>query len=164
MLRLVIADDEKFTRDCIVEFTDWSRHGVEIVGIADDGWEAFRLLNELKPDIAILDIQMPGITGLEVIEKLQDSGLDTVYIIVSSFDNFEYARKAVHLGVEEYLLKPFLPDEFLAAIYKAAERLRYLRGLVPHAPAAPAVPPVPSGGPLFAQSSFDLTSDVSYPV
>lgn len=161
MLRLVIADDEKFTRDCIVEFTDWSRHGVEIVGIAGDGWEAFRLLNELKPDIAVLDIQMPGITGLEVIEKLKGSGLDTVFIIVSSFDNFEYARKAVHLGVEEYLLKPFLPDEFLATIYKAAERLQYLRGLVPSF-AVPSAPP--GGGPFFVPSSFDLTADVNYPV
>ena len=109
MLRLVIADDEKFTRDCIVDFTDWSRHGIEIVGVANDGLEAFDMLLKLKPDIAILDIQMPGITGLDVIEKLKGKGLDTVFIVVSSFDSFEYARKAVHLGVEEYLLKPFLP-------------------------------------------------------
>ena len=161
MLRLVVADDEKFTRDCIVDFTDWSQHGVEIVGVASDGWEAFRLLSETKPDIAILDIQMPGITGLEVIEKLKDSGLDTVFIIVSSFDNFEYARTAVHLGVEEYLLKPFLPDEFLAAIYKAAERLQYLRGLIP-ASSVPAA--VMDKDPFFSHPNFDLTADVNYPV
>lgn len=161
MLRLIIADDEKFTRDCIVGFTDWSRHGIEIVGVASDGPEAYSLILEQKPDIAIMDIQMPGITGLEVIEKLKSSGLDTVFIIVSSFDNFEYARKAVHLGVEEYLLKPFIPDEFLAAIYKAAERLRYLRGLVPPSHTTP--PPL-NDSPLFGSSSFDLASEVAYPV
>ena len=161
MLRLVIADDEKFTRDCIVDFTDWAQHGVEIVGVASDGWEAFRLLSDLKPDIAILDIQMPGITGLEVIEKLKGSGLDTVFIIVSSFENFEYARTAVHLGVEEYLLKPFLPDEFLSAIYKAAEHLRYLRGLV--SPTSSPLTPV-SGALPISRSNFSLTADVDYPV
>lgn len=161
MLRLVIADDEKFTRDCIVDFTDWSRHGIEIVGVANDGLEAFDMLLKLKPDIAILDIQMPGITGLDVIEKLKGKGLDTVFIIVSSFDSFEYARKAVHLGVEEYLLKPFLPDEFLAAIYKAAERIRYLKGLIPLSPGGDSGM---SGTPLFVSSNFDLTSDVIYPV
>ena len=160
MLRLVIADDEKYTRDCIVDFTDWSRHGIEIVGTAGDGPEALALISEQKPDIAILDIQMPGISGLEVIERLKESGLDTVFIIVSSYDKFEYARQAVHLGVEEYLLKPFLPDDFIAAIYKAAERIRCLRGLIP--PPGPASSFAGSGalGPLH----FGLTSDVAYPV
>lgn len=160
MLRLVIADDEKVTRDCIIDFTNWSQHGIEIVGVASDGWEALRLLSETRPDIAILDIQMPGITGLEVIEKLKGSGLDTVFIIVSSFDNFEYARRSVHLGVEEYLLKPFLPDDFLAAIYKAAEHLQSLRGLVP---TASETAPPKNSNPFSVQSVLNLTSDINYP-
>lgn len=161
MLRLVIADDERYTRDCIVDFMDWSQHGIEIVGLASDGPEAYQVITETKPDIAILDIQMPGMNGLEVIEALSSGGCDTVFIIVSSFDNFEYARRAIHLGVEEYLLKPFLPDEFLAAIYKSAERIRYLRGMAP--PPAPA--PVARGEtPFFGGPHLSLTSDVVYPV
>jgi len=159
MLRLVIADDEKFTRDCIVDFTNWSQHGIEIVGLASDGLEAYRVITDIKPDIAILDIQMPGMSGLEVIEKLNEDSCDTVFIIVSSFDNFEYARKAIHLGVEEYLLKPFLPDEFLAAIYKSTERIRYLRDMAP-----PAQPEEGMDSTFLGSHHLALTSDVIYPV
>lgn len=159
MLRLVIADDEKQTRDCIIDFTDWSNNGIEIVGIASDGLEAYDVIQKTKPDIAILDIQMPGMSGLDVIENLRDQEAETVFIIVSSFDNFEYARKAIHLGVEEYLVKPFLPDEFLAAIYKASEQIRYLRGMT-----IASKENQQQGDLLFSKSHLALTSDVNYPV
>ena len=128
MLRLVLADDEKTSRDCIVNFTDWASHGIEIVGIASDGIEAYDLVRSLVPDIVIMDIQMPAMSGLEVIEKCvsEEALNNVVFIIVSSYDNFEYAKQALHLGVEEYLLKPFFPDEFISAIYKAANRINYV--------------------------------------
>lgn len=105
MLRLVIADDEKSTRDCVIECIDWEQHGMQIVGTASDGLEAKRLIEQERPDIAILDIQMPSISGLDVMEALQGSVRDTAYIIISSFDTFSYVKQAMHLGAVEYLRK-----------------------------------------------------------
>ena len=73
MLRLVIADDEKSTRDCVIECIDWEQHGMQIVGTASDGLEAKRLIEQERPDIAILDIQMPSISVLSVTAVIQSS-------------------------------------------------------------------------------------------
>ena len=162
MLRLVIADDEKSTRDCVIECIDWEQHGMQIVGTASDGLEAKRLIEQERPDIAILDIQMPSISGLDVMEALQGSVRDTAYIIISSFDTFSYVKQAMHLGAVEYLLKPFLPENLLAAIYKASRRIGYLRWLQTE-PAAPEIPSAPVWNISFDNAHIKSSADIAYP-
>ena len=154
MLRLIIADDEKLARDCIVEFVDWPQHGIELAGVASDGLEAYSMIREKAPDIAVVDIQMPGLTGLELIEKLKSENCNTSFIIISSFDSFDYARQAIHFGVEEYLLKPFSPGDLLSAITKVTEKLS---GQSP--PASAAAPSLP-----FESDPFSSPNALSYPV
>lgn len=120
MVRVIFADDEVETRDNIVACINWEKNGIDIVGTADNGEQALKLILEKKPDIAIIDIYMPILNGLEVIEQARETlDVPPVFIIVSGYDDFSYAQKAIRLNVEEYLLKPFRPNDLLDAVRKA---------------------------------------------
>lgn len=123
MIRIILADDETETRDNIVECIDWSNNGIEIAGLADNGEEALDMILALHPDIAILDISMPGISGLTVIERCRREMTEPpAFIIVSGYDKFTYAQKAVSLKVSDYILKPFRPNDLISAIRRAIWR------------------------------------------
>lgn len=124
MLRLLVVDNEKDARDKMIRSIDKLQNGIAIVGAASDGLEAFEKILTLRPDIVLIDIQMPGLSGLEVIRKIRAKNLSVVFIIISSYSEFSYAQDAIRLNVEEYLLKPFLPADVCNAIYKAAERIQ----------------------------------------
>lgn len=112
-----------------------------------DGFEAYRVIRELRPDIVLIDIEMPGMTGLDVIKKIKSEDVGTVFIISSSYQEFSYAQDALRLDVEDYLLKPFLPGDVCSAIYKAARRLEFLRVL----PLMQNSPALPEGEATLAQ-------------
>ena len=112
-----------------------------------DGFEAYRMIRELRPDIVLIDIEMPGMSGLDVIKKIKQEAVDTVFIIISSYQEFSYAQDALRLDVEDYLLKPFLPGDVCGAIYKAAKRLEFLRAL----PLMQNSPALPEGEATLAQ-------------
>ena len=122
MIRLLIADDEEDIRLGISELIDWEAHGIRLVGAASDGLGLLDMLNTLRPDIALVDIQMPGLTGLQAIEQMQGHR-DIAYIILTGHDEFSYAREALRLGVDDYLLKPCSPEDILEAVEKAGARL-----------------------------------------
>ena len=124
MLYLMVVDDEEDARDKMIRCIDNFQSGVTIVGTASDGFEAYEKIIELQPDIVLIDIKMPGITGLEVIRRVRAENQSIVFIIISSYSDFTYAREALHLNVEDYLLKPFLPADVYQAIYKAAEHIQ----------------------------------------
>ena len=123
MYTLMIADDEQSTRDNMIASIDWRSHGFEIVGVAGDGLSAYECLKNTRPDLAIIDIRMPGISGLELIRRTVEEGFRTRIIIVSGYDSFEYAQKALEYRVFKYLLKPFSPDELIRALEDAARDL-----------------------------------------
>ena len=101
----------------MVNFIDWDTYGITVVGEASDGFAAYDLINSLRPDIVLIDIQMPGMTGLDVLEKIRSEDLiSPAFIIMSGYDDFEFARRAVSLAAVEYLLKPFRPDDVIMAI------------------------------------------------
>lgn len=127
MLRLLIADDEKDARDKMIRCIDKFQNGFTIVGSASDGCETYEKIQSLSPDIVLIDIEMPGMTGIDVIRKVHEDNLPVVFIIISSYNDFTYAQTALRLGVEDYLLKPFLPADICNAVYKAAEHIQAIR-------------------------------------
>lgn len=127
MYKLLIADDEAWIRERIVNTIDWSKVGAKVIGEACDGKEALEKVESLIPDIIITDIRMPCISGLEFIQELKQRGLNTEIIIISGYSDFDYAQKAVKFGVRDYLLKPVDDEELLRVVGKSIENLRKMK-------------------------------------
>ena len=106
MYRLVIADDEKTIRETIAHLIDWKSLDIEVVAVCKNGNEAYDAILDEYPDIVLTDIRMPGMSGLEMIRRLRDAGGAIECIILSGYGEFEYAKRAMELGVRYYLLKP----------------------------------------------------------
>lgn len=121
MLRLILADDEPVILRGIRKLVDWEKLGISIVGEYEDGRSAMEGIMALKPDIALLDISMPEMDGIEILKNIRQLELPTKVIFVSGFQDFEYAKSAITYGAVEYLLKPLILDELLHALEKAGE-------------------------------------------
>uniref|UniRef100_UPI0006D06859 response regulator n=1 Tax=Clostridium sp. NkU-1 TaxID=1095009 RepID=UPI0006D06859 len=123
MYRILIVDDEDYVRDLLVRNIQNSALEVDVVAVAGDGEEGLReaLLN--RPDIVITDIAMPFMNGLELIRRLQEAGLYSKNVVISGYDEFDYAKQAISLGVKDYLLKPFLPREMTDVLAKVIQEL-----------------------------------------
>ena len=124
MYKVIIADDEYMIHRSLAKLVESSEHPFRVVGEAEDGEEALLLLKE-KPDLIITDICMPGLDGLAFIEKARKTRPDVLFLIISGYGEFEYAQRALRLGVEDFLLKPVSPDKFqqtLTAIYLRLEK------------------------------------------
>lgn len=118
MIKVLIADDEKNICLMIQKLISWEEFGMEVVGLANTGVDAVRLMEEERPEIVISDIRMPGYDGLEVVQKAHDLGLSIDFVIISGYKYFEYAHKALTLGVEHYLLKPIDKGELEETLSK----------------------------------------------
>jgi len=116
MWRVVIADDEPKIRKGLKNFVKWSEYDMEVVGEAEDGEIAHELAVKLKPDIMLVDINMPFLNGLDLIEKLKESLPSCIIIIVTGHDEFAYAQKALKLKVFDYLLKPVRKEQMCSAL------------------------------------------------
>lgn len=123
MLKVMIADDEERICKLIQALVDWESMGLEIVGIAHNGLEAIEMEESLRPEILITDIQMPGRSGLELIEAVKKSNQALEIIIISGYAHFEYAQSAIKFGVGDYLLKPINKAELHATLQKLKERI-----------------------------------------
>lgn len=117
-LKLLIVDDEAEIREGINRLIPWEKNGVTVAGLASNGREALRIIAEVEPDIMLLDIRMPVMNGLEVLEQLPDQKHLPKVVILSGYDDFEYCRQALRKGVVDYLLKPCRPKEILEVIKK----------------------------------------------
>lgn len=122
-VKLLIADDEENIRNALCNIIDWNRIHVEICGVAKDGKEALDRIYELEPDIVLMDIRMPFMTGLEVLEVIKKEKLKVKTIMLSGFDDFAYARTAIANGAVNYLLKPCRPDHILDAVVEVKEEI-----------------------------------------
>lgn len=118
MIKVVIVEDEANICTLIINLINWIPGQLELVGTAQNGVEGYEKIMELQPDLVITDIRMPGMTGLELIEKVKSSHLDPMFIIISGHKEFEYARNAIRFGVEDYLLKPIKRDELNLTLTK----------------------------------------------
>ncbi len=106
LYKLIIVDDEPSVRQGLVNLIDWKQLDIEVIGTASDGEEAFCLINTYRPHIVITDIQMPKLSGLDLIKKTLEYNIKTKFIILSGYDDFCYAQKAITYKVGSYLLKP----------------------------------------------------------
>ncbi len=121
--KLLIVDDEAEIREGILNSLPWEEYGLVIAGLAADGREALRMIDETKPDLMLLDIRMPVLDGLKVLEQLMDKPSAPKVIILSGFDDFCYCRQALRYGVADYLLKPCHPKEILNALVKLKNQI-----------------------------------------
>lgn len=119
MIKLFIADDEPEVIEGISTLVDWRGNGIEIIGFATNGEEALEKIRELCPDIVLIDIKMPKLDGLQVIENAKKEGYIFESVILSGYDDFYFAQKALELRSLNYLLKPCRPKEVLDAVLKA---------------------------------------------
>lgn len=111
MYKVMIVDDEFYFREALKISLPWEKLGFEICGEAKNGKEAIKKIEELKPDITIVDINMPIMDGLEFAKNLKESGIETKILILTGHSEFSYAKQAVSLGVYNYLLKPVNEEE-----------------------------------------------------
>ncbi|WP_409341687.1 response regulator [Paenibacillus sp. MBLB4367] len=123
-MNLLIAEDEIRLRTNIATHIPWEEHGIEVIAVAENGKEAIRLFEQTRPDIAMLDIQMPEADGLTVARYIAGRQPQTKLIILSGHDDFRYAQEAIELGVVKYLLKPAGEEELLEVVLEARDRLR----------------------------------------
>ncbi len=117
MLKAIIVEDEKLARDLILEYLR-DHPDIQVTGEYEDGFSGLKAINELKPDLVFLDIQMPKLNGFEMLEVLDHK---PVIIFTTAFD--QYAIKAFEFNAVDYLLKPYSQERFSEAVKKARERL-----------------------------------------
>ena len=122
MIKVLVIDDEPLQRQGIVRLTPWNDFDAKVIGSAGSGMEGILLAREHRPDLVIVDIKMPGLSGLDVIAHLREE-LEAEYIILSGYGEFEFAQQAIALGVCAYLLKPLDDDDLAAAMRQAAARI-----------------------------------------
>ena len=119
-LRTDVVDDEQLARDEVC-FLLQQLGGLEVVGQAGNGVEALRVIEEHQPDLVMLDVQMPGITGFEVARRLLQAGIDAHIVFVTAFDQF--AIEAFNVNAVDYVLKPVEPARLATAIERVRRRL-----------------------------------------
>jgi len=124
MTKLLIVDDEKETREGLLQLIDWGRLKIEKVETASGGREAVRIASLYRPDIIISDIRMPDMDGLELCEKLREFLPDCQIIFISAYAEKAYLKGAIHLQAVNYVEKPIDLDELQEAVQNAVERIR----------------------------------------
>lgn len=123
MYKLLIVDDEPWLRKRLMLTIDWQSMGITELFEAEDGAKAFNLAVKHEPDIIITDIEMPELSGIDLLQTLNESALYPQIILISGYNEFEYARSAVKFGVVDYLLKPVAEDELKQAVTKCIATL-----------------------------------------
>jgi len=123
MWKLLIADDEPKIRRGLARLIDHLEIEVEVVGLAEDGEMALEMVKEHSPQLMLVDICMPFLNGLELIQEVQNINPDCFVVVITGYDEFTYAQKAVKLGVFDYLLKPIVQEQLQSVLHKAIEQL-----------------------------------------
>ncbi|MDO5021831.1 MAG: response regulator [Eubacteriales bacterium] len=116
MYTLLLVDDEPEIRDGLREVVPFEEHGFKVVDVASNGMEGYQKALELKPDLVITDIRMPLLDGLSMCNAIQKELPVCQFIIISGYDDFDYARQAIQLNTMAYVLKPVSKDEFIALL------------------------------------------------
>ncbi len=126
-IRVVLADDHVFVRDGIKSILE-TEGNIEVVGEATDGLEAIQAVADFQPDLLILDIRMPNLTGIEVVENLRSQKNNVKIVMLSMHESEEYVLKSLKAGADGYLLKGSSKIEFLKAVQTIADGGKYFSG------------------------------------
>ena len=123
MYKLILVDDEEEVRKGILKKIDWARYGFEVAGEAENGLEALEIAEKTAPDVVITDIKMPFMDGLTLASKIRNKFPMAKIIILTGFDEFEYAQKAIRLDVVEYVLKPISSKELIDVLINIKSKI-----------------------------------------
>jgi len=126
-IRVVLTDDHVFVRDGIKSLLE-NEENIIVVGEATDGLEALKMVEIHQPDMMILDIRMPNMTGIEVVEKLRSQNNQVKIVMLSMHESEEYVLKSIKAGADGYLLKGSSKEEFLKAVHTVSEGGKYFSG------------------------------------
>jgi DNA-binding NarL/FixJ family response regulator len=126
-IRIVVVDDHRIVREGLALMLD-TAEGIEMVGEASSGEELFALLERVEPDVILLDVRMPGMTGLQVLERLQVDHAEIRVLMLSMHDDAGYVQQAIRLGAMGYLLKSVGLDELVRAVIHVTSGQAYLQG------------------------------------
>lgn len=122
-LKVFLVEDEIVIREGIKKNINWEQEGFVFVGEASDGELAYPLIQSTKPDILITDIRMPFMDGLELSRLVKKELPDIKILVLSGYNEFEYAKEAINIGIAEYLLKPITGAKLLEAVKKMAKTI-----------------------------------------
>ena len=123
LYKIMLVDDEDDVREGVSHKINWEQIGYEIVGFAENGQEALELAEKLRPDVLMTDIKMPFMDGLTLCQRMKQMMPETKLIILSGFDEFEYAQKAMQFEVIEYILKPINSKELTDILIKIKKQM-----------------------------------------
>lgn len=122
-VKVFVVDDELIFREHICSTILWEAHGLSLCGQAENGRDALEKFNEISPDIVLLDVNMPFMDGLTLGERLREINPNIEMVIISGYDEFEFAKKAMKLGVNNYILKPFENEELISTLLKIKTKI-----------------------------------------
>ena len=123
MYKIMLADDEGIVIDSLKFIIEKEFGDICIIEYAKTGRSVIELAESFRPDIAIMDIQMPGINGIDAMKEIRQTNSSTVFIVMSAYDKFDYAKEAIKLGVLEYITKPMEKTKIITALQKAMEMI-----------------------------------------
>lgn len=124
MYKVYLLDDEPFIIEGLKYIVDWQDYGFQIAGCSNNGEDGLKEILSMDIDLVITDIMMPKMTGLELIENLIQSDYQTNFIVLSAFQEFEYAKKAINMGAQNYILKPIDTEELEKSIINIKSKLK----------------------------------------
>ncbi|UUZ92457.1 response regulator [Paenibacillus sp. P25] len=122
-IRMLIVDDEPIICQGLRQTIPWDSIGAEVAGVAYDGIEALQFVAAQPVDLVLTDIHMDGMDGLELAQALKERHPQIRVIIISGYEEFEYARRAIRLGIEDYLLKPVPIEELMAMVRRIGREI-----------------------------------------
>ncbi|MGO4374015.1 response regulator, partial [Paenibacillus sp. MCAF20] len=122
-LKMIVAEDEQSFREGIVGLIDWQLYGIEISGEAANGREALDMIIADPPDLLLTDIRMPYLNGLDLIREARATGAQFHTVLLTGYNEFEYAKEAIKLGVSDYLLKPCMPADIIRVILEVKGKI-----------------------------------------
>ncbi|MCY1153256.1 MAG: response regulator [Sphaerochaetaceae bacterium] len=123
MIKLFIADDNPIVLKALCKSIHWENYGITLISKASNGLDALQQIKDTQPDIIITDIKMPGLSGIELIEAIKAEKIDSNIIIISAYQDFKYAKKALSLGVKEYVVKPIDNIQLVRATLNIKEKI-----------------------------------------
>ena len=121
MYKIMLADDEGIVRESLKFIVDKEFPGQFETFEAKTGRRVIELADEVRPDIAFMDIRMPGINGIDAMKEIRTTNPNIVFVVISAYDKFDYAKQALNLGVIDYINKPFDKAQIVAVLKKWSE-------------------------------------------
>ena len=122
-VKMIIIDDEPWSREVVKTFTEWDRLGISLAGEADDGDAGLELLRKVAADIVVADMKMAGMDGTELLEAIHREFPDAKVVVMSGHDDFAYLRQAVKSNAVDYLIKPLDPVELNQILQECVEEI-----------------------------------------